>query len=72
MINAYGPRWRFSSERGGKFEMKVSIGMTNAAVFPEPKLGSANLSRKINELYAPVSAIPMMSRFCKPIGIACR
>lgn len=52
--------------------MKVSIGMTNAAVFPEPRLGLTELSAKMNELYTPVSAIPMMSRFCKPIGIACR
>lgn len=35
-INAYGPMCRISSVNGGKFEMYVSIGITNAAVFPEP------------------------------------
>lgn len=35
-MSAYGPRCRFSSVKDGMLEMKVSIGMTKAAVFPEP------------------------------------
>ena len=35
-ISAYGPKWRFSSVNGGRLEIYVSMGMTNAAVLPEP------------------------------------
>lgn len=36
IISAYGPRCLISSVNGGKFEIKASIGMTKAAVLPEP------------------------------------
>jgi hypothetical protein len=36
IIKEYGPRCRLSSVKSGKLEMKLSIGMTNAAVLPEP------------------------------------
>ena len=36
MMSAYGPRCRMSSVKGGRFDIKVNIGMTNAAVLPEP------------------------------------
>lgn len=56
--------------------MKVSMGITNAAVLPEPGRVSSWLV-SVLAWYAeastrdrPVSAIPMMSRFCRPIGIA--
>jgi len=49
----------------------VSIGMTKAAVFPEPiAMLVHEEGRQGNDL--PVSAMPMISRFCSPIGIACR
>lgn len=35
-MRAYGPKWRLSSVNGAKPEMKASMGMTNAAVLPEP------------------------------------
>lgn len=37
IIREYGPRCRLSSVKGGKLEMKLSMGITNAAVLPEPK-----------------------------------
>lgn len=36
MMSAYGPRCLLSSVKGGNLEMKDSIGMTKAAVLPEP------------------------------------
>lgn len=36
MMSAYGPKCLLSSVKGGKLEMKASIGMTKAAVLPEP------------------------------------
>lgn len=36
MISAYGPRCRMSSVNAGRFEMNESMGITNAAVLPEP------------------------------------
>jgi hypothetical protein len=48
----------------------VSIGMTKAAVFPEPVAMLVDEEdRQENDI--PVSAIPMISRFCSPMGIAC-
>lgn len=35
-MSAYGPRCLFSSVKRGSFEMKASIGITKAAVLPEP------------------------------------
>jgi hypothetical protein len=35
-IRPYGPKCLFSSVNGGIFEIKVSMGITKAAVFPEP------------------------------------
>lgn len=40
-MRAYGPRCLFSSLKSGSFEMNASIGMTNAAVLPDPARISA-------------------------------
>lgn len=54
--------------------MYDSIGITNAAVFPEPEYVWVNLHQNnvLDEQDSPVSAIPTTSLYCKPIGIACR
>jgi hypothetical protein len=70
-INAYGPKCLFSSLKGGNCPMKVNMGITKAAVLPEPVGDELGVHRRI-EIDIPVSAIPIKSRFCKPIGMACR
>jgi hypothetical protein len=53
------------------FEINVSMGITKAAVFPEPgDWISAIFDTDIQYQIAPVSAIPMISRFCNPMGMA--
>jgi hypothetical protein len=49
--------------------MKDSMGMTKAAVFPEP-VHYINIMINDRTYKVPVSAIPMISLFCKPIGMA--
>ena len=36
-MSAYGPRCRLSSVKGGTLEINANMGMTNAAVLPEPR-----------------------------------
>ena len=36
-MGACDPRWRLLLLNGGRLEINVSTGMTNAAVFPEPE-----------------------------------
>lgn len=72
-MRAYGPRCLLSSVNSGSLEMNANIGMTKAAVLPEPECVRQSFgSVKECGNNEPVSAMPMMSLFCKPIGIACR
>ncbi len=70
----YGPR-SLSASRTilGKLVIQIRRGMTNAAVLPLPIIrekDSLTMVQYNGQFMEPVSAIPMMSLFCRPMGIA--
>lgn len=76
-MRAYGPKCLFSSVKAGSLDMKASIGMTKAAVLPEPmrRLGylrgfRCHLNTRTSLCYA--NDIPVLETDWNSLTLNCR